>query len=502
MATNTGALANLKPAAATETILFKNDVFSSTTGTVVVNCDSSGADTYKLSLRRWDQELTLDAGTYKLHRGDIISNTKFTLSASIPLEDAIPGTKFTSTDGEKCAYLLDVVDPALTTYEVKFKSIIPFTLENVADGASSPNPDFANGETVTNGGGVSGVVYENIPGAENDSVLWIGDITGGTFAAGDVLTGGSSTTSGTISVGGIAAAEGLFVFNDGAGGTVFQINSENQPELLTDRVYRFDVSDSSMTGKDLRFSEEAGGTNSGSDEFVTGKTTNGTAGSAGAYVQYNLSGAELISRFIPFDFADANYDDDSQYFSFSAEYTFNEIWVYNQVDEGIKDVGDWIITDAFTYRDVTYAVDAIAGDSWGTILEWDSANNKAYVTNGPGSALWAGTDTFLDVPRQTATSKATATVNSVSNASVADVIVNSDAIAQDTAEERKGIILGPGQSIKVEATNGRCNFIFDAFQDTVNEIASSLYQRSGDYQTSAGEGGGGDGGAGGDEDAP
>ena len=59
MATNTGALANLKPTAATETTLFKNDVFSSTTGTVIVNCDGTGADTYNISLRRWDQELTL-----------------------------------------------------------------------------------------------------------------------------------------------------------------------------------------------------------------------------------------------------------------------------------------------------------------------------------------------------------------------------------------------------------------------------------------------------------
>ena len=89
---------------------------------------------------------------------------------------------------------MDVVDPTTTEYDVKFKSLIAFTLENVSDGSSSPDPDYANGETVSNGSGVSGVVYENVPGANNDSVLWLGDITGGTFAEGDVLTGGSSTT--------------------------------------------------------------------------------------------------------------------------------------------------------------------------------------------------------------------------------------------------------------------------------------------------------------------
>ena len=496
MATNTGVLGAVKPAAATETTLFKNDVFSSATGTVIVNCDNSGADTYNISLRQWDQALTLDATTYKLHRGDLVSNVKWSLSASIPLQDAIPGTKFTSTDGEKCAYLLDVVDPAITTYLVRYESLIAFTLENVADGASSANPDYANGETVSNGGGVSGTVYEFVPGVDSDGVLWVGNVTGGTFAEGDVLTGGSSTTSGTVSVGGIATAVNRFVFNDGAGGTVYRLQNQIQPELLTDRVYRFDVSHTSMTGIDLRFSEFAGGTNSGQAEYTTGKTTSGTAGSANAYVQYDLSGAELVAQWYPFDFADANYDDDSQYFVFSQEYTFNEVWVYTQVDEGLKDVSGWVITDSFTYRDVTYAIDAIAGDSYGTVLNWDDANGIAYVTNGPGSALWVGTDTFLDVPRQTATSKATATISSVSNTDAADVIINADAIAQSASEERKGIIVGPGQSVKVEATNGRVNFVLDAFQDTVSELATTLYQRTSDYQTAAGDAGdAGDAGA-------
>lgn len=494
MATNTGVLANLKPGSATATTLFKNDVKSSATGTVIMNCDGTGADTYNIFLRRFDQELTLDANTYKLHRGDIISNLKWTLSASIPLEDAIPGTKFTSTDGEKCAYLLDVVEPTTTTYLVKSKSLIAFTLENVSDGASSTDPDYANGETVSNGSGVSGVVYENVPGTDNDGVLWLGDITGGTFTEGDVLTGGSSTTAGTISVGGIAAAAVRLVFNDGAGGSVFRLQNQIQPELLTDRVYKFDVSDSSMSGKVLQFSDGAGGTNAGGTEFTTGKTTSGTAGQAGAFVQYNLAGAELLSQFYPYDQADANYTDDSSYFVFSDTYTFNQIFVYTQVDEGLLTPDEWVITDAFTYRDVTYAVDAVAGDSYATVLGWDKGNSKVQVTIGPGATPWIGTDTFLDCPRQTSTTKATVTVNSVSNSSTADVIVNADAIAQSTTEERKGLIVGPGQSIVVESANGRTVFVLDAFQDTVNEVTSSLYQRSSDYQTGISQGDGGDGG--------
>ena len=84
--------------------------------------------------------------------------------------------------------------------------------------------------------------------------------------------------------------------------------------------------------------------------------------------------------------------------------------------------------------------------------------------------------------------------NSVSNSSAADVIVNADAIAQSTSEERKGLIIGPGQSIVVESANGRTVFVLDAFQDTVNEVTSSLYQRSSDYQTGISGGGEGEGG--------
>ena len=58
--------------------------------------------------------------------------------------------------------LLDVVEPTTTEYDIKFKSLIAFTLENVSDGSSSTDPDYANGETVSNGSGVSGVVYENV----------------------------------------------------------------------------------------------------------------------------------------------------------------------------------------------------------------------------------------------------------------------------------------------------------------------------------------------------
>ena len=68
--------------------------------------------------------------------------------------------------------------------------------------------------------------------------------------------------------------------------------------VFTDRTYRFNVADSSMSGRLFRLSTTVNGeygpdgdiatTGDNGTEYTTGKTTNGTAGSSGAYVQYDF----------------------------------------------------------------------------------------------------------------------------------------------------------------------------------------------------------------------
>ena len=74
--------------------------------------------------------------------------------------------------------------------------------------------------------------------------------------------------------------------------------------VFADRAYRFDISDSSMSGTAFALSDVVNGIHgpggdgtSAGTEYTTGKTTNGTAGSSGAYIQYDFTqDAALVSQ--------------------------------------------------------------------------------------------------------------------------------------------------------------------------------------------------------------
>jgi hypothetical protein len=90
-----------------------------------------------------------------------------------------------------------------------------------------------------------------------------------------------------------AKADAYSIATVTASGGNFYIDGVQQVTLSFEpgRTYRFDQADSSNSSHPLRFSTTSDGTHGGGSEYTTGVTTNGTAGSAGAYVQIAITNA-------------------------------------------------------------------------------------------------------------------------------------------------------------------------------------------------------------------
>lgn len=158
-----GRLAAKKPAATTNTVLYRCP--TTVTGSTVVNvCNQSGsAATYRMALRDYDQVLHLDgpesnngglASSYKFTKGNPISAYKLTVSPGYQFTEAIPGTQFTTTNGAT-AKILDVYRPI---NDVTYYTIVqPVT--NVQLEANSLAGEFSPGETITGStSGLTGIV--------------------------------------------------------------------------------------------------------------------------------------------------------------------------------------------------------------------------------------------------------------------------------------------------------------------------------------------------------
>ncbi len=76
-------------------------------------------------------------------------------------------------------------------------------------------------------------------------------------------------------------------------GGKFVIDGESQATISFNPgiVYRFDLSDSSVGSHPFKLSTTSDGSHNSGSEYTTGKTTNGSQGSSGAYVEYTVNAA-------------------------------------------------------------------------------------------------------------------------------------------------------------------------------------------------------------------
>ena len=483
-----GLLAQAKPAATTNTVLYAAPVTASASAVLNITNDGT-ASQFDIALKDYDQKLTLDASTYELHEGDVISGYRFNLNTPIPAAATLAGsTLLTSTTGEKSFKFESYYIPTYTEIFTKVFAIRQITLESV-----SGTP--AVGETISKGSGgntTTATIYAVNIGSGTTNI-YIGPSTvAGTnalpadeFVAGDSLTASGGGT-GTISTGGVGTANNEFAFSTTTAGGTYDLYLGTTFTVFGDRAYRFNVADASMSGRDFHISDTINGewgpdnTAGNSDdgtEYTTGKTTNGTAGNAGAYVQYDFSAnTSLAASYYIYDggtgtAANANYGGSDRVLTTSTAYTYGSIFVY-EIE------GDWTGgSDQFSHSGATYTVSSTTAGPYGYIRSY--SGTTAYVIKGTNSADFAGSNTFRDNPKLGATARDVVTVSSVTVATTAVEASNYLYINNDNAANNvkriTSLVIGPGERLVVESNSQNNIFSLIGFEDASSAFVARVF---------------------------
>ena len=190
-----------------------------------------------------------------------------------------------------------------------------------------------------------------------------------------------------------SSVRGISVTVTVAGGK-FVIDGTSQQTMFIPKgvKYRFDVSDSSVSGHPLVFSETSDGTHGGGSAYTTGITTSGTAGSSGAYVEVQLqqdapdllyyycsnhSGMGAGAETAPQGSSYGNSDVDSHLNQSNP--TSGYVLSWNGSDYA------WVDNAGYTDSDVNTHLN-VSGASSGQILSWNGSD-YAWIADSDTSGI-------------------------------------------------------------------------------------------------------------------
>ena len=481
-----GLLAQLKPSANTDTVLYSAPI-DRTASTVLTIANDGTGSAYDVALKNYDQKFTLDAATYKLHEGDVISSSVVEVVTAIPGTGSLTvGNTITTTDQEKSFKFESFYTPPFTEVFVKVFAIRSIPVESIT-GA------FAAGDTISKGtspNDTTAVVY-----GTDGTLLHIGPSTlngtGAEFAAGDSI-GTAGGASATISASpAITAANNEFAFSTTTAGGVYNLymGSADIFTLFDDRTYRFNVADATMSGRDFHLSETINGeygpdgdaatTADNGTEYTTGKTTNGTAGSGGAYVQYAFGDSTTPAALFFYDggtgtASNANYGGVDRILNFTNVYTYPGVYVFDKVGTIVDN------TDTFLLDGVTYTITSQTAGAYGYVRDY--TGSVLTFIKGLNSGDFSGSDTFRDVPKLNSASRSTATINSVDVASaaveVSNYLVDGDATGNNEVDKVTSLVVGPGETLVVKSTTANNIFSLVGYEDASNSITTRIFGQS------------------------
>ncbi len=485
-----GLLGQSKPAGTTNTVLYSAPIDGSASAVLHIMNDGTGA-AYDLAIKDSDQKLTLDASTYKLHAGDLVTGYRCTVNNPIAVSGVLtPGQLIETDDKETTFNFESFYIPTYTEIFVKKFAIRQIAIESITG-------TFTVGETISTGTSPNDTVA-TVYGT-GDGVIHIGPSTingsGAEFAAGNSITASGGATA-TISTGGVGTANNEFCFSTTTAGGTYNMYIGNAnlgtSDLISfkDRAYRFNVADASMNGLLLRLSttingeygpdNDAAATADNGTEYTTGKTSNGTAGNAGAYVQYDFSANASIGTQMYFydgntgSNAGAGYGGNDRFISISSDYTFKDFYVYDIQGDSITNS-----SDSFTISATTYTITAQTTGPYGYIRSF--SGTTAYVIKGKGSADFAGSNTFQDCPKLETATRAIATVSSVTVAATAleneNYITKDKTLSANNAERITSIVVGPGERLIVESATQNNVFNLIGFEDASNSFPTRVFAK-------------------------
>jgi len=473
-----GILAQSKPGANTNTLLYSAPVDKSASTVLTVANDGTGS-AYKVGIKDYDQKLTLDASTYRLHKGDLITGYKVTVNNAMDSTSGFTGgTQITSDDSEKTMFFESFAVPDLTTWYVKTSSIRQVTLESVTG-------TFTVGATLSTGTSpddTTAVIFGVV-----GTILYIGPSTingsGAEFADGNSVSSGAA--SGTISSGGIGTASNDFILSTTTAGGTYSLFLGDPLEAFTDRTYKFDLSDATMSGRDFKISSTingiwgADGVIGGGDdgvEYTTGKTSGGTAGSGGAFIQYDWTQSTGLTVMYFYDggsgtASNADYGGADRSLTMSSQYTYTDFFVYDVA-------GTWTNgSDSFTQAATTFTVTSQASAAYGYVRDYTGSTLK--VVKGLNSPDFAGSDTFKDAPLLENLSRTTATVNSVDVATTAledeNYIVNGVTNGNNEVDRITSLVIGPGEKLIINSTTANNSFSLIGFEDASTAFTARVF---------------------------
>lgn len=481
-----GILAQSKPAAATNTVLYSAPIDASASTVLTIANDGTGS-AYDVAVKDYDQKLTLDASTYKLHEGDRITAYRVEVDQAITLAAGFQGKQLISTeDGEKSFKFETFYKPQFTEIFVKSISIRAITLESVTG-------DFEVGDTISKGTSpddTTAVVYEVNQGS-GSTILYIGPSTlngaGTEFVASDGITATSGAT-GTISTGGIGTANSEFAFSETTAGGTYGLYLSTSLIAFDDRTYRFDVSDSSMSGVLFKLSTTVNGewgpdgdftlTDDNGVEYTQDKTSSGTAGSPGAYIQYAFGdNAVQVSQLYFYEGttgtpANSEYGGSDRTLQISSDYEFNEFYIYDLVGGSLTNN-----VDSFDFNGTTYTITGSTVGPYGLVRDYTGTTLTVIKTGA--SADFAATDVFQDVPATDDGVRSFATVSSVDVATTAvedqHYITLNKTNSANNVERITSLVIGPGERIIVESATQNNIFNLIGFEDTSVALTERTY---------------------------